>query len=107
VVVEPGAVRASTWEKALADSQQRRASLTPEGDRLYGKGFDAVLRRFRLTEPKAVPAVEAAKVIRRAIEDKSPKTRYSIGLDSRLLMKLVTILPDKVIDYLMAELVFK
>ena len=49
-----------------------------------------------------LPADAAAKVIAKAVTERKPRTRYTIGRDAALLTRLTRILPDRTLDRILA-----
>jgi hypothetical protein len=53
--------------------------------------------------PQAVPAPEAGRVIADAITCKRPCTRYTVGRDAAIIVRLVRFLSDRMLDRLLAR----
>ena len=95
IVVEPGATR-SEWGKVATD-----ILLNVSGHTAYHDLARKTHQLFtRLSQDVAEPEV-IAELVRKGIEAKSPKARYTTSqLASRLLLCLKRILPDKQLDKL-------
>ncbi|MFI2508674.1 hypothetical protein [Streptomyces sp. NPDC018972] len=54
------------------------------------------------TDPAGVKAHEAARTIAKAVTDRKPRTRCTFGRDAAVLTRLVRILPDRILDRVIA-----
>ncbi len=101
-VVEPGAIATPIWSKALDQAPAPEA--VPEAAReLYGKSIAALRDAARKMSEGAIPAVEVAKVVHRALTAAKPKTRYLVGPDAKMTGRLVSLLPDRALDWIVRK----
>lgn len=101
VVVEPGAVRTEMGGRAIATAREVAATMTPEQTQRYGGLVQAINARTASAIHSGLPADAAAQVIAKAVTARKPRTRYTVGRDAALLC-LVRILPDRILDLLLA-----
>jgi NAD(P)-dependent dehydrogenase (short-subunit alcohol dehydrogenase family) len=102
VIVEPGTIATPIWTKP----QPTAAELSPDAARLYGERLDRFRRlAAERTAGHAVPAVEVAKAVERALTAKRPRTRYLVGPDARRRAR-VQKLPDRIRDRLLTRFLF-
>ena len=95
IVIEPGATQ-SEWGNIATDSL-----LKVSGHTAYKELAAKTHHVFTRLSNDAVAPVVIAKLIRKGIEAKSPKTRYTTNqMASSLLLFLKRILPDKNMDKL-------
>ena len=102
VVVEPGGV---TTEMAGHGIQRARAyieQMTPIQRQRYGGLMEAVINQSAAFTKAGVSADKAALVIVEAVTAQKPRTRYTIGRDAALLIRLARILPDRTLDRVIA-----
>jgi len=101
VVVEPGAVKTAMPERGIATAQGLIADMTAAQLARYGDLNAAVTAQARSFLDIGVPAEHAAKVIVKAATASRPRTRYTIGRDAAVLVRLSRVLPDRVLDRIM------
>ncbi|MDP7703088.1 SDR family NAD(P)-dependent oxidoreductase [Mycobacterium sp. TY815] len=101
VVVEPGAVKTAMPERGIATAQGLIADMTAAQLARYGDLNAAVTAQARSFLDIGVPAEHAAKVIVKAATASRPRTRYTIGRDAAVLVRLSRVLPDRALDRIM------
>ena len=78
--------------------------MPPEAGRLYGSMIETVraetvnIERVRGIEPR-----EVAETIAAALTAKRPRARYVVGKDAKLRAPMAAVLPDRVMDRLIAR----
>ncbi|MFY0582341.1 SDR family oxidoreductase [Cystobacter fuscus] len=102
VVVEPGAVRTEMLGRAAATTQQLASTLTPEQSQRYGGLVQAIAAQTASATEWGVPAETAAQVIARAVTARKPRTRYTVGRDAALVTFMARLLPDQMLDCVIA-----
>ncbi len=102
VVVEPGAVRTEMAGRGIATTSQLADAMPPEQRERYGPLVRAVIAQSTAFTPRGRSADEAARVIADAVTARRPRTRYTIGRDAALLTRLSRVLPDRMLDRLVA-----
>ncbi len=95
VIIEPGRVNTSIWQKG-------EESLKALLERLKGSIFENIAKEvgeYAIEKGKAegLNPEEIAKLVHKIIHIKEPKTRYLIAPD-KLRYRLIKLLPDKKID---------
>jgi NAD(P)-dependent dehydrogenase (short-subunit alcohol dehydrogenase family) len=93
VLVEPGGFKTGIWEEMRRDIDHREA----EGSR-YVSAYHRSLRGQRLMEPIMGQPDACARVIAGAIEARSPRRRYLVGLDAQALLLAERFTPTFVKD---------
>ncbi|HEX7058544.1 MAG TPA: SDR family oxidoreductase [Solirubrobacterales bacterium] len=102
-VVEPGSIATPIWERGMdeADAIEGRA-----GDGhvdLYGKSIAAYREVAMRTGARGIPPQKVAKTIERALTSRRPRTRYLVGADARGQALAIRLLPDRLVDRLIAR----
>jgi short-subunit dehydrogenase len=98
IVIEPGSVRTAIWDKAEQEGFANKYVDTAYGPSA-AKFEQAFIAQGRAgVEPKVV-----AGVIRRALENPHPKTRYALPDDPIQGWLLPRLLPDRWLDRLIAS----
>lgn len=98
VVVEPGAVVTDMADRGIAKADDLAAAMTPAQRDRYAALVGAVTAQARAFTRDGVPAERAAKIIADAAISASPRTRYTIGRDAAMLVRLARVLPDRALD---------
>jgi NAD(P)-dependent dehydrogenase (short-subunit alcohol dehydrogenase family) len=102
VVVEPGAVRTQMLSRATTEAHQRVSAMTPEQSQRYRGLMHAVTAQAASSTKAGLSADDAAKVIAKAVTARKPRTRYTIGRDAALITRLARIVPDPILDRVLA-----
>ncbi|MGK5683650.1 SDR family NAD(P)-dependent oxidoreductase [Actinoplanes sp. URMC 104] len=102
IVVEPGYIRTGSLDRGVTSLDRRAAGLAPELRELYGDLTQAVGAQLAAATAGATPPPVAARVIARAVTDRRPRARYTVGRDGALFTFLPRIVPDRLLDRLLA-----
>ena len=104
VVIEPGGVKTPIWDKGTELGDSLLAAMPPEAHRLYGRLVDALrAQTAKIQRDTGIEPREVAEVIGDALTSKRPRARYLVGRDARLRGPAAAILPDRVLDRLVAR----
>ena len=106
-IVEPGAVRTEMVGRGGVTARRLVDGMTAEQEQRYAGLMDAILAQSETFLRDGVESAQAAKTIADAATARRPKTRYTIGRDAALLTRLARILPDRVLDRLLASALSK
>ncbi|WP_327010459.1 SDR family oxidoreductase [Dactylosporangium sp. NBC_01737] len=98
VVIEPGGVRTEMAGRGIATANQLAAQMTPEQDERYGGLVHAINTLMATGTASGVTADAAARIIAKAVTNRRPRTRYTIGRDAALLIGLARVLSDRTLD---------
>ena len=87
-------------EEAVRDATDlRRESFRTADQRdRYGELVDAMSNLARSFDKDGVSAEHAAKVIAKAATASRPRTRYAIGRDAAILVRLARVISDRLLD---------
>ncbi|MEC5149852.1 SDR family oxidoreductase [Cryobacterium sp. GrIS_2_6] len=102
VVIEPGGVKTEMTGHGIDRAQIFVEEMTPIQRKRYGALMQAIINQATAFTKTGVPASDAALVIANATTTRNPRTRYTIGRDAAVLTRLSRILPDRVLDRLIA-----
>jgi NAD(P)-dependent dehydrogenase (short-subunit alcohol dehydrogenase family) len=102
-VVEPGSIATPIWERGEAevDALAERAG-DGQAD-LYGEAIVAYREVARKTGARGIPPEKVAAKIEHALSARRPRTRYLVGADARGQAFASRILPDRVVDWIVAR----
>jgi NAD(P)-dependent dehydrogenase (short-subunit alcohol dehydrogenase family) len=98
VVIEPGAVKTEMAERGIATAEGLQADMTTAHLARYGDLLAAVTAQARSFGEVGVSAEHAAKVIAKAATASHPRTRYTIGRDAAILVRISRVVSDRVLD---------
>ena len=104
VVIEPGGVKTPIWRKGNELADQLMAGMPPDAERVYGALIRALRRETsKIAEETGIEPREVAEVIGTALTAKRPRTRYLVGRDAKLRWAAARVLPDRVMDRIVAR----
>jgi NAD(P)-dependent dehydrogenase (short-subunit alcohol dehydrogenase family) len=102
VVIEPGGVRTEMATRGIATANDLAARMTPEQDERYGGLVQAINTLMASGTSSGLTADAAALVIAKAVTTRKPRTRYTIGRDAAMIIRLARMLPDRTLDRISA-----
>lgn len=98
VLIEGGSIATRAVDKLEASAEAVLRHLTAVDRARYAEAYRAAVARAVARTRAGSPPEVVADVVLRAPTDPTPKTRYPVGADTRLLLTLATILPDRLLD---------
>jgi NAD(P)-dependent dehydrogenase (short-subunit alcohol dehydrogenase family) len=101
-IVEPGTVTTPIWETSIAKADDIWNNL-PEAHSLYNPALYAIRKTASKLSKNGFPAEVVAKAVAHALTAKRPKTRYVVGWDAKANIWLAKIMPDWILDKLIAQ----
>ena len=103
VAVEPGAVTSEMSKRVRSNAEKITNQMTKEQRGRYGKLMNAMVSQAESYINKAVSAENAGQIIADIINNKRPRTRYTIGSDAAMLSFIIKFIPDRLLDKLIAR----
>ena len=105
IVIEPGGVKTPIWQKGNELAADLLADMPPESQRLYGRMIEALRKQtVKIQTERGIEAREVAEAIGTALTARRPRARYLVGRDAKLRAPTAAVLPDRVMDRLVALL---
>ncbi|WP_118914586.1 SDR family NAD(P)-dependent oxidoreductase [Mycobacterium shigaense] len=98
VVIAPGAVKTEMAERGIATAEGLMTNMTTAQLARYDDLAAAVTAQARSFGQDGVSAEHAAKIIAKAATTSRPRTRYTIGRDAAILLRVNRIVSDRVLD---------
>lgn len=98
VVVEPGAVKTEMVDRNLATAEALKANMTAAQLARYGDLTAAITAQAHSFTEVGVSAEHAAQVIAKAATASRPRTRYTIGRDAAILVRISRLVSDRMLD---------
>lgn len=102
-VVEPGSIDTPIWERGQAEADKFLEGATDAQRELYEKSVTAYREVARKTADRGIPPQRVAKRIEHALGAGRPRSRYLVGADARGQALLGRLLPDRLVDRLVAR----
>jgi NAD(P)-dependent dehydrogenase (short-subunit alcohol dehydrogenase family) len=105
VVIEPGAVTTEMTRRLVIAAERITSGMTAEQRGRYDALMQAVIAQAQTftLEGEGLPAEEAGRVIADAIISKRPRTRYTVGRDAAIIVRLARCVSDRMLDSLLAR----
>ncbi len=103
IAIEPGSIDTPIWERGerIADTVAGRAPAAQE--ELYGEKIERFRRAVRRTAERGIPPEKVANAVQHALSTRRPRTRYLVGADAHGQALLSRLLPDRLMDRLVAR----
>lgn len=102
-IVEPGSVATPIWDKGQAGAPALREAMDPEVLALYGDDLDTLEAVAMRQAETGVPPERVSDAVIHALSVNKPKTRYVIGREAKVGVRLRRMLPDRVFDRVIAR----
>ena len=102
-LVEPGGVRTPIWGKSGAEADRMMENAPPEMHERYGKLAAKIREEADKIAREGAPPSAVADAVLHALTSSRPKTRYLVGSDAKSRAVLARVLPDKLMDALLAR----
>jgi NAD(P)-dependent dehydrogenase (short-subunit alcohol dehydrogenase family) len=103
VSIEPHGIATPIWEKGLERAETVMADMPEDARRRYGGVIAAVRGAAERQSREGLPPEAVAEVVGRALTARRPRTRYVVGRQASLQVRLARILPDRALDALIAR----
>jgi NAD(P)-dependent dehydrogenase (short-subunit alcohol dehydrogenase family) len=102
-VVEPGSIDTPIWERGDRQAEAFLAGVSDEHRALYGKSMTTYREVGKRTGARGIPPEKVARRIEHALSHRRPRTRYLVGADARGQALAARILPDRLLDWIIAR----
>lgn len=103
VAIEPGSIDTPIWERGEQRADVAAEHAPPAQEELYGKQIESFRGAVRRTAERGIPPAKVADAIHHALTARRPRTRYLVGADARGQALLARLLPDRVMDRIVAR----
>jgi NAD(P)-dependent dehydrogenase (short-subunit alcohol dehydrogenase family) len=98
LIIEPGTIATQIIERSIASAEECIKELPRHANELYESCFHSARKAADKILKSAIPVDAAARTVLKALTDKKPKTRYTVGLDAKAIAVMCKILPDGMLD---------
>jgi NAD(P)-dependent dehydrogenase (short-subunit alcohol dehydrogenase family) len=102
-VVEPGGVRTPIWDKGTEAADRALERMPAEAAERYGDLARAIRAEVQRISREGLAPEAVADVVVHALTARRPRTRYLVGRDAKMRARAAKVLPDRVMDRLIAR----
>jgi len=102
VSIEPGAVATPIWEAGIETADRLLAQIPERARDYYATAISRKKSEAARSAVSGIPPERVAKVVERALTALRPRTRYAVGPDGKLGAGLLSRLPDRLKDRVLA-----
>ncbi len=102
-VVEPGSIATEIWDRGQSEADAFLERASDDQVELYGDAIAAYREVARQTAARGIPPEKVAKAISHALTARRPRTRYLVGADARAQAFFNRLLPDRLVDSVIAR----
>ncbi|HEX6687337.1 MAG TPA: SDR family NAD(P)-dependent oxidoreductase [Solirubrobacterales bacterium] len=102
-VIEPGSIATPIWERGDAEVDALAERAGDGHAELYGEASAAFREVARKTGERGIPPERVAVKIEHALSARRPRTRYLVGADARGQAFAGRVLPDRIVDWIVAR----
>jgi NAD(P)-dependent dehydrogenase (short-subunit alcohol dehydrogenase family) len=102
-VIEPGAVVTPIWDKGRETADRLEDEMGAQARSRYGKLAARIRQETEKIPDRGVGPDEVAKAIEQALTASRPKTRYVVGRDAKMRLKMKAVARDRGMDALIAR----
>ena len=99
-LIEPGMIKTPIWDKARHSAASASEILPAEALERYAAPLEALRRMVKETPAIAASPHRVALAAQHALESRRPRTRYRVGIDSRVQFYLRRLMTDRMRDRL-------
>ena len=103
LVVEPGAVKTEMLGRVPVVGERIIGAMTTAQRGRYATLMRAVISQAEAAIPKGLAAEKVGQVVADAIISKRHRTRYTVGRDAALIVRLAKLMPDRMLDSLLIQ----
>jgi len=100
-LIEPDNVVTPIWDKLETAPEKQTRKLPPEAEALYEQDLLAARKAAYAMGKTGMPVDRVVRAVRHALGARRPKTRYPIGLRTRLAFWAAGRVPDRIRDFFM------
>jgi NAD(P)-dependent dehydrogenase (short-subunit alcohol dehydrogenase family) len=102
-VIEPGSIDTPIWERGLRIADEVAERAPADQEELYGEAIERLREAARRTAQRGIAPQKVAEAVERALTARRPRTRYLVGADARGQALISRLLPDRLVDRLVAR----
>lgn len=93
--VEPGVIKTPIWDKARSQAAKALGEMPPQLEQLYGRATARLQEILEKLPQRGIPADRVADAVEHAMTARRPRTRYPVGTDAKIGIRLRRMLGDR------------
>jgi NAD(P)-dependent dehydrogenase (short-subunit alcohol dehydrogenase family) len=97
-IIEPGTIATQIIERSISSAEECISQMPKHAGELYETCFTAARKTADKILQTAIPVDTVAKTVLKALTDKKPKSRYTVGADTKAISIMCKIMPDWMLD---------
>jgi NAD(P)-dependent dehydrogenase (short-subunit alcohol dehydrogenase family) len=97
-IIQPGTIATQIIEQSISSAEECVRDLPRHAGELYNECFIAARKTAAKVLKAAIPPEKVARTILKALTDKKPKYRYTVGIDAKALSIMKKLVPDTMMD---------
>jgi NAD(P)-dependent dehydrogenase (short-subunit alcohol dehydrogenase family) len=97
-IIQPGSIATQIIEQSISSAEECVRDLPRHAGELYNECFIAARKTAAKVLKTAIPPDKVAGTILKALTDKKPKSRYTVGIDAGALSIMKKFLSDNMMD---------
>lgn len=102
-IVEPGSIATPIWDRGDEEVDAIAERARDGHADLYGKAMVSYREVARKTGERGIPPEKVAAKIEHALTARRPRTRYLVGADAHGQALVAKLLPDRLLDWVVAR----
>jgi len=102
-IVEPGSIATPIWDRGDEEVDAIAERARDGHADLYGKAMVSYRELARKTGERGIPPQKVAEKIEHALSARRPRTRYLVGADAYGQALAAKLLPDRLLDWVVAR----
>ncbi len=102
-VIEPGSIATPIWDRGQEEVDSIAERARGDHAELYGKAMESYRDVARKTGERGIPPEKVAEKIEHALSGGRPRTRYLVGADARVQALAAKLVPDRLLDWVVAR----
>ena len=96
-IVEPGSIDTPIWERGEQEIDAI-GERSPDREQLYRSAIAAYREATKSLAERGIPPAKVAETIEHALSARRPRTRYLVGLDAKLQVRVKVVTPTRLFD---------
>lgn len=102
-LVEPGAIATPIWEKSMKRADATFQDFDEKSRELYAPMVTPMRQLAAKSSEESIPAEAVAEVVHHALTAEKPRTHYLVGRDAKWTARMVWLLPQRAMDWMIRK----
>ena len=106
-IIEPGNIATPIWSKSRSTAMDTAGELSAKKWDLYRAAAESFERYTDHASARGIPARRVAKIVEKALAARRPRSRYTVGWDSRFLGHVAPLAPGRFRQWIVLKVVLR